>query len=130
MGERRTIRKRRLNRMRFTFHRFLCLLIMYRNHRKYFYLLMHSLIHSFIHSFVRSFEHSFIFFIHGLLKTALAKKSTHSTTCIGNLKRLNIIQRLTKSLYLTPGSKLVGHFNESKFKMTHILEHLFSNPPL
>ena len=43
--------------------------------------------------------------IPGFLKTGLAKISTHSTTW--QFKTTKLIQRPIKSLYLTPGSKLV-----------------------
>ena len=41
----------------------------------------------------------------GFLKTGLAKISTHSTTW--QFKTTKLIQRPIKSLYLTPGSKLM-----------------------
>ena len=44
-------------------------------------------------------------FIPGFLKTGLAKISTHSTTW--QFKTIKLIQRPIKSLYLTPGSKLM-----------------------
>ena len=44
-------------------------------------------------------------FIPGFLKTGLAKISTHSTTW--QFKTTKLLQRPIKSLYLTPGSKLV-----------------------
>ena len=44
-------------------------------------------------------------FIPGLLKTGLAKISTHSTTW--QFKTIKLVQRPIKSLYLTPGSKLM-----------------------
>ena len=43
--------------------------------------------------------------IPGFLKTGLAKISTHSTTW--QFKTTKLIQRPIKSLYLTPGSKLM-----------------------
>ena len=43
--------------------------------------------------------------IPGFLKTGLAKISTHSTTW--QFKTTKLTQRPIKSLYLTPGSKLV-----------------------
>ena len=45
--------------------------------------------------------------IPGFLKTGLAKISTHSTT--GQFKTITLIQRPIKSLYLTPGSKLMAY---------------------
>ena len=47
----------------------------------------------------------FISYIPGFLKTGLAKLATHSTTW--QFKRIKLIQRPIKSLYLTPGSKLM-----------------------
>ena len=44
-------------------------------------------------------------YIPGLLKTVLAKNSTHSTTW--QFKTIKLIQRPIKSLYLTSGSKLM-----------------------
>ena len=44
-------------------------------------------------------------YIPGLLKTVLAKNSTHSTT--RQFKTIKLIQRPIKSLYLTSGSKLM-----------------------
>ena len=46
-----------------------------------------------------------ITYIPGFLKTELAKISTHSTTW--QLKTIKLVQRPIKSLYLTPGSKLM-----------------------
>ena len=43
--------------------------------------------------------------IPGFLKTGLAKMSTHSTT--RQFKTTKLVQRLIKSIYLTPGSKLM-----------------------
>ena len=43
--------------------------------------------------------------IPGFLKTGLAKISTHSTTW--QFKTIKLVQRPIKSLYLTPGSKLM-----------------------
>ena len=44
-------------------------------------------------------------FIPGFLKTGLAKISTHSTTW--QFKTIKLVQRPIKSLYLTPGIKLM-----------------------
>ena len=44
-------------------------------------------------------------YIPGFLKTELAKIATHSTTW--QFKRIKLIQRPIKSLYLTPSSKLM-----------------------
>ena len=44
-------------------------------------------------------------YVPGFLKTGLAKITTHSTTC--QLKPIKFVQRPIKSLYLTPGSKLM-----------------------
>ena len=43
--------------------------------------------------------------IPGFLKTGLAKISTHSTTW--QFKTTKLVQRPIKSIYLTPGSKLM-----------------------
>ena len=64
------------------------------------------------------------------LETGLAKISTHSTTW--QFKTIKLIQRPSKSLYLTPGSKLMVPWsiptapNLKWRKATQILEHLFS----
>ena len=44
-------------------------------------------------------------FVPGFLKTGLAKISTHSTTW--QFKTIKLVQRPIKSLYLTPGIKLM-----------------------
>ena len=44
-------------------------------------------------------------YIPGFLKTGLAKISTHSTTW--QFKAIKLVQRPIKSLYLTPGSKVM-----------------------
>ena len=47
----------------------------------------------------------FKIFIPGFLKTGLAKISTHSTSW--QFKTIKLVQRPIKSVYLTPGSKLM-----------------------
>ena len=49
----------------------------------------------------------YCYYIPGFLKTGLAKIPTHST--IWQFKTITLIQRPIKSLYLTPGSKLMVH---------------------
>ena len=58
-----------------------------------------------IFSVTQGFILSLIFIWPGFLKTGLAKISTHSTTW--QFKTINLIHRPIKSLYLTPGSKLM-----------------------
>ena len=52
-----------------------------------------------------SFCKNVVTFIPGFMKTGLAKISTHST--IWQFKTIKLIPRPIKSLYLTPGSKLM-----------------------
>ena len=80
----------------------------------------------------RIYSYSFVIsvkYMPGFLKAGLAKIRTHSTTW--QLKTIKFAQGPIKRLYMTLGSKLVVPriipLNESKFKMTQILEHLFSN---
>ena len=49
----------------------------------------------------------YYYYIPGFLGTGLAKIPTHSTTW--QFKTITLIQRPIKSLYLTPGSKLMVH---------------------
>ena len=60
--------------------------------------------------------------IPGFLKTGLAKISTHSSTW--QFKTIKLIQRAIKSLYLTPGSKLM--VPRGIPTTPNILKHLFS----
>ena len=67
-------------------------------------------------------------FIPGFLTTGLAQISTHSITW--QFKTTKLAQRPTRSLYLTPGSKLMVPRSIPRgpnFKMTQSLGHLFSN---
>ena len=59
---------------------------------------------NFIYTFTKYLHYIYIY-IPGFLKTGLAKISTHSTTW--QFKTIKLIQRPIKSLYLTPGSKLM-----------------------
>ena len=75
-----------------------------------------------------------IIFIPGFLKTGLEKISTHSTSWQFQTKK--VIQRPIKSLYLTPGSKLMvprsiptsPTLKWRKLDRNSVYIHFFTNP--
>ena len=75
-----------------------------------------------------------IIFIPGFLKTGLEKISTHSTSWQFQTKKL--LQRPIKSLYLTPGSKLMvprsiptsATLKWRKLDRNSVYIHFYTNP--
>ena len=75
-----------------------------------------------------------IIFIPGFLKTGLEKISTHSTSWQFQTKK--VIQRPIKSLYLTPGSKLMvprsiltsPNLKWRKLDRNSVYIHFYTNP--